>query len=88
VQLLQHLQLVVRAQAARASSMPSSAATLATIGELSPDSSSVRQPRALQAASRAGRRRAGGRRGRTRPAAIAEQQPLARLIRHRRQARR
>ncbi|MNE11384.1 hypothetical protein D3C80_1041380 [compost metagenome] len=35
-------------------SMPSCAATSATIGELSPDSSSVRQPRALQAASRAG----------------------------------
>ncbi len=38
----------------RASSMPSSAATLATIGELSPDSNRVRQPRALQAASRSG----------------------------------
>ncbi|VVN16601.1 hypothetical protein PS639_04069 [Pseudomonas fluorescens] len=38
----------------RASSMPSSAATLATIGELSPDSSNVRQPRALHAASSAG----------------------------------
>ncbi|CRQ87724.1 hypothetical protein PAERUG_E16_London_17_VIM_2_04_14_03148 [Pseudomonas aeruginosa] len=38
----------------RASSMPSSAATLATIGEASPDSRRVRQPRALQAASRAG----------------------------------
>ncbi|MNN42301.1 hypothetical protein D3C81_1564720 [compost metagenome] len=34
--------------------MPSSAATLATIGELSPDNNSVRQPRALHAASKAG----------------------------------
>ncbi|VVN63568.1 hypothetical protein PS687_04810 [Pseudomonas fluorescens] len=37
-----------------ASSMFNSRATLATIGELSPDSSNVRQPRALQAASSAG----------------------------------
>ena len=71
----------------RASSMPSSAATLATIGELSPDSSSVRQPRALQAASRAGassRKRSSRHEPGQRPLTIAQQQPLAGVVGHRR----